>query len=634
MSLINLQNVTKTYAGEIIINNLSWQLENNKRIGLIGINGIGKTTLFRLILGNLDFDKGTIHRAKHLKIGYLAQENDLKSDCSLFDEMLKSFMNLHKIHSELEKLAEQMLEDANEEIMNRYGHLQEEYEHLGGYTYESNIKMTLRGLGFTEADFNLPVNVLSGGQKSRAALAQILLCQPNLLLLDEPTNHLDLDAIEWLEKFLSEYKGSVIIISHDRYFLDNVTKEIAEMEYQTFEVYKGNYSEYIHQKAIKIVQQTKEYQLQKGEIARIEEYIRKNIEGQKHKQAQSRRKKLIKTERLSKPTHKRSIKLHFTPELRGGNRVLSIDNLAKSFDDKMLFRNLNINLNRGDRLGIIGANGTGKTTLLNIITGEMLADTGEIKIGTNISVGYYKQQLEDLNLNARVIDEIWQIEPNMLQGELRNYLARFLFIGEDVFKCIGDLSGGEQSRVQLAKLILARVNFLILDEPTNHLDIFSRIVLENALKEFDGTILLVSHDRYFLNQLVNQLLVLDGEKTHLYLGNYAYYEEKKLASRLAELELKKEQKIKIEIEKKKNQKLKLSKKPKKPKIRLRKLKEVEEDIAEIELNIEEITLQLSDTTLYRNGDLIHKLNKDYKKFHKKLAILYDEWEKIVQHIED
>ena len=264
----------------------------------------------------------------------------------------------------------------------------------------------------------------------------------------------------------------------------------------------------------------------------------------------------------------------------------------------------------------------------------MLADTGEIKIGTNISVGYYKQQLEDLNLNARVIDEIWQIEPNMLQGELRNYLARFLFIGEDVFKCIGDLSGGEQSRVQLAKLILARVNFLILDEPTNHLDIFSRIVLENALKEFDGTILLVSHDRYFLNQLVNQLLVLDGEKTHLYLGNYAYYEEKKLASRLAELELKKEQKIKIEIEKKKNQKLKLSKKPKKPKIRLRKLKEVEEDIAEIELNIEEITLQLSDTTLYRNGDLIHKLNKDYKKFHKKLAILYDEWEKIVQHIED
>ena len=369
MSLINLQNVTKTYAGEIIINNLSWQLENNKRIGLIGINGIGKTTLFRLILGNLDFDKGTIHRAKHLKIGYLAQENDLKSDCSLFDEMLKSFMNLHKIHSELEKLAEQMLEDANEEIMNRYGHLQEEYEHLGGYTYESNIKMTLRGLGFTEADFNLPVNVLSGGQKSRAALAQILLCQPNLLLLDEPTNHLDLDAIEWLEKFLSEYKGSVIIISHDRYFLDNVTKEIAEMEYQTFEVYKGNYSEYIHQKAIKIVQQTKEYQLQKGEIARIEEYIRKNIEGQKHKQAQSRRKKLIKTERLSKPTHKRSIKLHFTPELRGGNRVLSIDNLAKSFDDKMLFRNLNINLNRGDRLGIIGAHGTGKTTLLNIITG-------------------------------------------------------------------------------------------------------------------------------------------------------------------------------------------------------------------------------------------------------------------------
>ncbi len=634
MSLINLQNVTKTYAGEIIINNLSWQIENNKRIGLIGINGIGKTTLFRLILGNLDFDKGTIHRAKHLKIGYLAQENDLKSDCSLFDEMLKSFMNLHKIHSELEKLAEQMLEDANEEIMNRYGHLQEAYEHLGGYTYESNIKMTLRGLGFTEADFNLPVNVLSGGQKSRAALAQILLCQPNLLLLDEPTNHLDLDAIEWLEKFLSEYKGSVIIISHDRYFLDNVTKEIAEMEYQTFEVYKGNYSEYIHQKAIKIVQQTKEYQLQKGEIARIEEYIRKNIEGQKHKQAQSRRKKLIKTERLSKPTHKRSIKLHFTPELRGGNRVLSIDNLAKSFDDKMLFRNLNINLNRGDRLGIIGANGTGKTTLLNIITGEMLADTGEIKIGTNISVGYYKQQLEDLNLNARVIDEIWQIEPNMLQGELRNYLARFLFIGEDVFKCIGDLSGGEQSRVQLAKLILARVNFLILDEPTNHLDIFSRIVLENALKEFDGTILLVSHDRYFLNQLVNQLLVLDGEKTHLYLGNYAYYEEKKLASRLAELELKKEQKIKIEIEKKKNQKLKLSKKPKKPKIRLRKLKEVEEDIAEIELNIEEITLQLSDTTLYRNGDLIHKLNKDYKKFHKKLAILYDEWEKIVQHIED
>lgn len=447
---------------------------------------MGKTTLFRIINGELEIDKGSITRSKNLKIGFLRQEYELTDDLTLFDEMLKPFSDLLELHDELRKLEKEMsFGKSLDKLMKQYGDRQLEYENRGGYTYENKIETVLYGLGFKKEDFDKNINLLSGGEKNRAALASILLSEPNLLLLDEPTNHLDIEGTEWLEKYLSEFFGTVIVVSHDRYFLDRVIQEVVELENHRIEKYVGNFSAHVIEKEKRKEKASKEYEAQREYILRTEEFIRRNIAGQKTKQAQSRRKTLQKLERLEAPkTKAKKVKISFTPAQRTSRGLVWTENVTKRFGEQILFDNVNFFLERYDRVGLIGPNGSGKTTFLKMLLGKETPTLGEVKIGGNLDVGYYDQEHQGLDKESSVLDEVWKIKPQLLASDLRSFLGKFLFHGEDVFRKIRTFSGGEQSRVVLAKLILSNPNFLILDEPTNHLDIASREVLENALSEF------------------------------------------------------------------------------------------------------------------------------------------------------
>ncbi|MBI1929706.1 ABC-F family ATP-binding cassette domain-containing protein, partial [Candidatus Poribacteria bacterium] len=424
-------------------------------------------------------------------------------------------------------LSEQMESDGdNEGVLETYARLQEQHDALGGYDYEHQINRTLGGLGFQDTDFHLKVGVLSGGQKSRAALAKLLLEKPDLLLLDEPTNHLDIKAIEWLENFLNtEYQGAAVVISHDRYFLDRVARKIVELQNHTLKEYRGNYTTYLETQRIETLTQEREYKKQQRLIAHEEDFIRRNMAGQRTREAQGRQKLLDRLERIEKPqTAERTIKLRFTPDVRGGNDILQCRNLGKRYGDKQVFENLNFELYRKDVVGIIGPNGAGKTTLFRLILGVEQPTEGKLKVGHNLHFGYYDQELAGLNRDNTVLDEIWALRPGQTPGEIRSFLGRFLFSDDEVFKTIGDLSGGEQSRVMLAKLLLENANVLLLDEPTNHLDIPSSEALEEALAEYPATIFMISHDRYFLNKLATKLLIFEDGTAKLFIGTYAEYE--------------------------------------------------------------------------------------------------------------
>ncbi len=527
MSLVRLDRVTKLYEPDLILDEVSLSIEHGDRIGLIGVNGCGKTTLVAIIAGLIKDFKGSIVYARRLRIGYLSQEPDLGADCTLRQEMLKVFQNRRNLEDEMLLLSERMETAAdNLTLLNAYARLQERYEQMGGYDYEHQINRTLSGLGFRDVDFNLKIGVLSGGQKSRAALAKLLLGDADLLLLDEPTNHLDIKAIEWLENFLNtEYQGAVIIISHDRYFLDRVIRKIVELQNHRLKEYRGNYTKYLETKQIELLTQEREYKKQQRFIAHEEDFIRRNIAGQRTREAQGRRKLLDRLERIEKPqTVEKTIKLHFTPDVRGGNDILQCQNLERRYGDKQIFEGLNFEIYRQDIVGIIGANGVGKTTLFRMILGDEQPTSGELKIGQNLHFGYYDQELAGLNRDNTIIDEIWRLRPQQTQGEIRSFLGRFLFSDDKVFKVIDDLSGGEQSRVMLAKLLLENANVLLLDEPTNHLDIPSREVFEEALAEYPATIMMISHDRYLLNKLATKLLVFENRTAKLFVGTYAEYE--------------------------------------------------------------------------------------------------------------
>ena len=524
MSLVRLDQVTKSYDPYLILDEVSLSIEHGDRIGLIGKNGTGKTTLIEIIAGIIEDFKGNVGYAKRLQIGYLSQEPNLAVDCSLRQEMFKVFQEQRDLEDEMLLLSEEMVEDPN--LLGRYAQLQEQHERMGGYDYEYQTNRTLGGLGFRDSDFNLKTGVLSGGQKSRAALAKLLLEDPDLLLLDEPTNHLDIKAIEWLENFLNtEYQGAVIIVSHDRYFLDRVARKIVELRNHKLTEYPGNYTRYLEIRQTERVAQEREYKKQQRHIAHEQDFIRRNMAGQRTREAQGRQKLLDRLERVEKPeTLEKTIKLRFTPEVRGGNDILQCQDLGKRYGDKRIFEDVNIEVYRQDVVGVIGPNGVGKTTLFRMILGNELPTSGKLKIGHNLHFGYYDQELAGLNQNNTIIDEIWALRPTQKQGEIRSFLGRFLFSEDEVFKWIGDLSGGEQSRVMLAKLLLENANVLLLDEPTNHLDIPSREVLEEALAEYPATIFMISHDRYFLNKLVNKLLVFENGTAHLFYGTYAEYE--------------------------------------------------------------------------------------------------------------
>ncbi len=624
MTLLSLKNISKSYGTDLVLKDIFWQIEEGRKIGLLGSNGAGKTTLFRIITGELDPDRGEAVRSKHLRFAFLRQECQLEDNLTLFDEMLKPFSELLKLHDKLRDLEQEMssAKDPNR-LLELYGKLQLKYESKGGYSYENKIETVLYGLGFKKDDFDKSINVLSGGERNRAALASVLLSEPNLLLLDEPTNHLDIEGTEWLEEYLSEFLGTVIVVSHDRYFLDRVIREVVELDDHVITRYLGNFSSYLEQKAERLEKAQKQYEEQQGYILRTEDFIRRNIAGQKTKQAQSRRKALEKLERLEKPkTKPKKMKISFSPTQRTSRALVWTENLGKEFDRKKLFENADFCVERYDRVGLIGPNGCGKTTFLKILMGDVNPTSGQAKVGSNVDVAYYDQEHEGLDLESTVLDEVWKASPRMLLADMRDYLAGFLFRGDDIFRKVKSVSGGEQSRVVLAKLILSRPNFLILDEPTNHLDIASREVLENALTEFSGTILVVSHDRYFLNKIVNRIYAFENGSLKEYLGNYSYYEEKK-----REQKEKSQKTLEIKRRQKKQQ---IRAKKTETKVKKRSLFQIEKDITEIEQKIEEIDYLVATEEVYTDWQKLLELNKEKEDLSKRLEELYAEWEDSAQ----
>lgn len=532
MSLIHLEHVTKLYDPDLILDDISVSIAPGDRIGLIGRNGTGKTTLVKIIGGMLLDFKGRVTAAKGLRIGYLSQEAEFADDCTLRQEMLKVFDERRALEDEMLLLAEEMESRDDASLLAQYARLQEKHERLGGYDYESQINRILGGLGFSELDFNLPLRVLSGGQKSRAMLAKLLLEMPDLLLFDEPTNHLDINGIQWLENYLNtEYEGAVLVVSHDRYFLDKVIRKVWELEARRIKIYRGNYSKYVETREVERLVGERAFKKQQAFIAHEEEFIRLNIAGQRTREARGRRTKLARLQRVEKPKPDApTFNLNFTPETRGGNDILRCQNVGKRFGEKVVFTGLTCEVFRRDVIGIIGANGTGKTTLFRLILGDESPTEGELWVGATLKLGYYTQELEGLNLDNEIIDEIAGLRPRWTRGELRSFLARFLFIGDEVFKRVGDLSGGEQSRVLLAKLLLENANVLLLDEPTNHLDIPAREALESALAEYPATLFIISHDRYLLNALATKLLIFENGTASLFEGTYAEYEARQQRS--------------------------------------------------------------------------------------------------------
>ena len=530
MSLVTINNVTKRYDPDTILDDISVAIAHGDRIGLIGRNGCGKTTLLKIIKGLITDFKGDVDLAKDLRVGYLSQEPELERDCTLRQEMLKVFQERLTLEDKMLMLAEEMETQDAPHLLKQYAHIQERHERLGGYDYEHLINRVLGGLGFSEQDYNLPIRVLSGGQKSRGTLAKLLLEEPDLLLFDEPTNHLDINAIEWLENYLNiEYKGAVLVVSHDRYFLDKVVRKVWELDEQKIDIYRGNYSKYCEMRAIGQLVSKRAFKIQQTFIEKEQEFIERNIAGQRTREAQGRRTRLDRLEKIEKPKpNAHSLKLNFSPETRGGDDILRCQNVSKQFGDKVLFTDLNFEVYRGDIIGIIGANGTGKTTLFRMILGQEQPTQGDLWVGPTLKLGYYTQELEGLNLDNDILTEIWDLRPHQTQTEIRSFIARFLFTGNDVFKRIGNLSGGEQSRVQLAKLLLENANVLLLDEPTNHLDIPAREALEAALVDYPATQFVISHDRFLLNSLATKLLIFDvtkeGTNTHFFEGTYAEYE--------------------------------------------------------------------------------------------------------------
>jgi len=526
MTLMRAENLVKTFAGVPVLQDVSWQIEAGRNIGLIGANGSGKSTLLNILSGVMTPDSGTVERARGLRLGYLTQEMTVEGERTLYEEVCEAFRPLLDMQEEMTTLETRLAQSAGSPAdLQRYGMLLEEFNAREGYAMAARVEAALLGLGFRPTDLHTPVQHLSGGQKNMAALARVLLQETDLLLLDEPSNHLDITATEWLEGVLREYRGTVVVISHDRYFLDRVVEEIVELEQHRLQRYVGNYSAYVTAKAAHLEQQRKAYEQQQAEIRRQEEFIRRNMAGQNTKQAQSRQKVLERLERLDKPTtDNQRVQLRFTTNQRESHEVIVGRQVWKSYSDRPVLRGFSCTVYRGEKVGLMGPNGAGKSTFLRLLMGYDTPDQGTLRLGGNVTVAYYDQEMRQLNTQNTILDEVWQVEPWKTIGDIRAYLGRFLFSGDEVFQRVGTLSGGEKSRVALAKLMLSTANLLVLDEPTNHLDIPAREALEQALAAYPGTLFIVSHDRYFLNRIISRLLYLRDGTCASYPGNYADYQ--------------------------------------------------------------------------------------------------------------
>ncbi len=630
--VLSCNNISKAFGEEVILSKCSFNVEDNEKCAIVGINGVGKTTLLRIIVGELSADEGSVSLANKKSLGYLPQMPEIDSNKTIYDEMLEAKADVIELEEKIRLLEEKMKSQEGaelEESLKNYNNATSEFERVNGFAYKSEIVGVLKGLGFTEADFDKKVSVLSGGQKTRLALAKLLLSKPDVILLDEPINHLDLNSISWLEGFLSNYKGAVVIVAHDRYFLDHVVSKVVEIDRANTSVYMGNYSAYSKKKAEKMNAELNAYLNQQREIKHQEEVIEKlkSFNREKSiKRAESREKQLDRIEILDKPVQESAnMKISLVPEIISGNDVLSVKGLSKSFGENTLFEGLDFEIKRGEKVAIIGNNGSGKTTILKIINGIEKADAGSLKLGSNVFIGYYDQEHNVLNPSKTIFEEIRDDYPELTNTKIRNVLASFLFTADDVFKKISSLSGGEKGRVSLAKLMLSKANFIILDEPTNHLDILSKEILENALNSYEGTILYVSHDRFFINKTAERILELSDAGLKGFLGNYDYYLQKK-AEQKSESALKETKTVK-ESESKKDWETQKKEQAAKRK-QENDLKKVEEQIDNLEKKKKELNLELENPAIATNTAELTRITKEINDIDGELEILIEKWEEL------
>ncbi len=632
MPALSVRNLTMTFIERNLFTDVSFDVEERDKVGFIGANGVGKTTLFKILNGEISPVSGTVTFSKNVRPGYMEQHACNNPRADVYHELLSVFDYLSDMETEISALAHQIDNKSGnlDELVERQTMLIEQFERAGGLTYKSRTRSALLGLGFSENDFTMPVGNLSGGQRSKLCLAKLLLSQSNMLLLDEPTNHLDIDAIAWLEGFLRDFKGAMIIISHDRYFLDNVTNKTIELEHNRAMVYTGSYSEFVKKKESVNESLKNKYEHDLKEIKRIEGIVEQQKRwGQAHNfiTAASKQKEAdrIKDQLVAPESELETMRMHFEPRWESGNDVLICKNLAKSFDDKQLFKNVDIHIRKGERVFIIGGNGCGKTTLFRILTGKTPMNSGEYDYGANVEIGYFDQMQQNLDLSKTALDEVWDTFPNMTQTEVRSALASFLFKGDEVFKPLSKMSGGERARVSLLKLMLKGSNFLLLDEPTNHLDASSREELEKTLLDYSGTMLIVSHDRYFINKIADRILLLTNNGVKEYLGNYDYYLERTTAEKQGVVftESKKEKK-----EKPQNDYFLQKQKQSEERKRQTKLKKAEAEIERLDEEIAKTQELLSSEEVAADYEKLMELSKLLEDLQKQQEEQYEIWEEL------
>lgn len=641
MILLQVNQLTKYYGADLILHNIKLEIQTRDRIALVGRNGSGKSTLLKIIAGELNYDSGEIIKPKDVTIGFLDQHTGLDTDNSIWEEMMNVFQDLKDMEKQLRYLEQQMSKEdvyQNEmkynKILSEYDYLQNEFKEKGGYQYEADIRSVLHGLNFADYSYDTKISTLSGGQKTRLALGKLLLSKPDILILDEPTNHLDIETLTWLEQYLQTFNGAILIVSHDRYFLDKVVNQVYECANNTLTRYIGNYSKYLEQKAANFEREMKMYEKQQEEIARIKEFIARNIvRASTTKRAQSRRKMLEKMEIMDRPSiDDKSVSFSFQIERQSGNEVLNVSDLSIGYNSNILSSNIHFRVTRGDSIALLGPNGVGKSTLLKTLVGKLTAIHGSIQFGTNVNIAYYDQEQADLTSNKSVLNELWDEYPMKTEKEIRTVLGNFLFFGDDVLKPVSTLSGGEKARLSLAKLMLLNANLLILDEPTNHLDLDSKEILENALVDYPGTILFVSHDRYFINRIATKVFELTKDGITEYLGDYDYYVEKKEEmlelKKLTEDENQKNvNKSPKEVEKLDNKsRYELEKELKKrARQRQRRIEEIQNRIETLEEMINEKEQLFINPEIYTDHTKVANLNEEISQAKKEMEDLLEEW---------